>query len=143
VCDFLTDVPGVSAQFLEGIVAYSNRCKVELLGVEPGQIETHGAVSAVVAGQMAAGARRRCGADVGVSTTGIAGPTGGSAEKPVGLVFIGVADRQAVRTRRLRLRGDRETVKDRAAKYALDELRLFLAGVCRPDSEEGTNRYGS
>jgi nicotinamide-nucleotide amidase len=122
----LTNVPGVSRFFLEGVVAYSNRAKVELLGVPSGLIAAHGAVSAEVAEAMASGARARAGATLGVSTTGIAGPGGGTETKPVGLVYVAVADERGARSRRLELWGGREAIKDRAAKYAIDELRRAL-----------------
>ncbi|MBM3857077.1 MAG: CinA family protein [Verrucomicrobia bacterium] len=87
----LTNVPGASAVFLEGVVSYSNDAKVNLLNVHPGLIETHGAVSAEVAQAMAEGVQKKSGATFGLATTGIAGPSGGSEEKPVGTVFLAIA----------------------------------------------------
>src|SRR5207247_6151390 len=87
----VTDVPGASRYFERGFVVYSNRAKIEVLGVSAADLEAHGAVSAPVAEQLARGACRVSGADVGVGITGIAGPDGGTTEKPVGTVFIGLA----------------------------------------------------
>lgn len=126
VAHMLTNVPGVSRFFLEGVVAYSNESKVKLLGVDRDVIVRHGAVSPEVAQAMAAGVRRSCGADIGVSTTGIAGPGGATATKPVGLVYVAWSVGERSGCRQLTLKGDREMVKDRAAKYALDELRRAL-----------------
>jgi nicotinamide-nucleotide amidase len=99
---------------------------VDQLGVPAGEIERHGAVSPEVAQAMAAGACRATGADLGLSTTGIAGPSGGSPSKPVGLVYVGLwLEGEAVAVR-LQLRGDRWRIKDRAAKHALNLARLAL-----------------
>jgi nicotinamide-nucleotide amidase len=87
----LTDIPGSSAYFLGGVVAYANRAKRDLLGVPEALLAEHGAVSAAVAGAMAEGVRTRFGADIGIATTGISGPGGGTAEKPVGLVYLGIS----------------------------------------------------
>jgi len=124
--DLLTDVPGISRFLLEDIVAYSNESKVKRLGVPAREIQRFGAVSKEVAIAMARGVKRRSGADIGLSTTGIAGPTGATPTKPVGLVHIGLAIDSDVFHRELRLSGDRITIKNRAAKYALDFLRLHL-----------------
>lgn len=122
----LTEVPGVSANLLEAVVAYSNRAKAEILGVPAGLFATVGAVSEEVARAMAEGARRRARADLALSATGIAGPTGASVEKPLGLVYVGLADARGTQVERLVLHGDRSTIKDRAAKAALNRLRLYL-----------------
>ena len=126
---YLTEVPGISRVLLEDLVTYSNAAKVELLGVAPQTIEAVGAVSEQVAAAMAEGVRRRAGADVGLATTGIAGPTGGSAEKPVGLVYCGLATEGGTRVERLKFVGDRSVIKDRSAKAALDILRLHLQSL--------------
>lgn len=125
----LTDVPGISRFFLEGAVTYSNASKTARLGVPEELIRRHGAVSAEVAEAMAEGMRRSSGADVALSATGIAGPAGGSPEKPVGLVFVGIADRRGTRSERLMAFGTREQIKVRAAKRALNILRLHLEGM--------------
>lgn len=124
----ITDIPGASRSFLEGITAYHNDVKVRLLGVPQDLIERHGAVSEEVATAMAEGVRARSGADFALSTTGIAGPSGGTPEKPVGLVWIAASSAERTVTRRLNLRGDRATVRDRTVKHALNLLRLtFLS----------------
>lgn len=122
----LTNVPGISRFLLEDLVTYSNAAKTELLGVPAATIQAVGAVSEEVARAMAEGVRRRAKADIGLSTTGIAGPDGGSPEKPVGLVYIGLASQAGTSVERLTLVGSREIIKDRAAKSALNTLRLHL-----------------
>lgn len=124
----LTDAAGASEYFQGGAVTYSNEAKVELLGVDAEELERVGAVSAEVAEQMALGALRRFDADFAVSTTGIAGPTGGSEQKPVGTLFVHVAARDG-RSNGLNivLPGRREDVQDRAATVALHVLRALLA----------------
>jgi nicotinamide-nucleotide amidase len=119
----LTSVPGSSDVFVGGVVAYSNESKLRELGVPPEVLERHGAVSAEAAEAMAEGARAALGADVAVSVTGIAGPGGGTPEKPVGLVFVGVAGPEGTTTRRLVFSGDREAVRTRATAVALHALR--------------------
>ncbi len=115
----LTDFPGASAYLLADVVAYANEAKVELLGVSRDDLAAHGAVSEPVAAAMAHGARRRTGATWGVSTTGIAGPTGATPTKPVGLVYLGVAWEDGTDVRRVRYRGDRDVVRERAVHGAL------------------------
>ena len=124
--DMLTDVSGVSAVLLADVVAYSNEAKTDILGVPREQIVEHGAVSAPVAESMARGVCEVTGADVGVSTTGIAGPTGGTPEKPVGLVYVGLCVSGRVSSKKLNLWGNRRNVKDRSAKHALNAVRLAL-----------------
>jgi nicotinamide-nucleotide amidase len=126
----LTALPGSSRWFVGGAITYSNEAKVALLGVDPDIISTHGAVSRECVEQMAVGARRVTGADWGVGITGIAGPDGGSDEKPVGLVWIGVAgpDDTVVAFEHRLLRSDRETVRRRALTAALHRLRLAIEG---------------
>lgn len=126
VGDRLTNVPGVSAYLLEDVVAYSNDAKVRRLGVDPHLIADHGAVSEACALAMAEGVRRTAGADVGLAVTGIAGPGGGSAEKPVGLVYVAAAWPGGARAERHHFAGDRWQVKQRAAVAALWLLRRCL-----------------
>jgi len=127
----LTDVPGISRAFVGGVIAYADEVKVSRLGVPPGEIERHGAVSPQVAESMARGVCRLTGAHLGLSTTGIAGPTGGTVEKPVGLVYVGVCLEGETLSLRLGLRGDRWQIKDRASKHALNAARLaLLRGMC-------------
>ncbi len=125
----LTELPGSSAYVAGGVVSYSNEAKSELLGVDPELIETHGAVSEPVAEAMAYGALRRFGADTAVAITGIAGPDGGSPEKPVGTVCFSLrlADGRTV-TRTLQLPGDRADVRERSTTVAMHLLRRALGG---------------
>lgn len=120
----ITDIPGASAVLERGFVAYSNESKMQLLGVDPRLIAAHGAVSAEVASAMATGALERSSADVAVSITGIAGPEGGSAAKPVGLVFFAVAARgHAPRIEsRLFPGASRAFVREKAVEAALEML---------------------
>ena len=122
----LTALPGASKYFIEGVVAYSNDAKTRTLGVEPILLLEHGAVSAPVAEAMAEGIRTRAGTDFGLSVTGIAGPEGGSEEKPVGLVYIALADDAHTEHRKLKLPGDRHLIRWRASQAALDLLRRRL-----------------
>jgi competence/damage-inducible protein CinA-like protein len=127
IAKLLTDVPGSSAFLDSGYVAYANRAKTELLGVPAELIEQHGAVSAEVATALAEGAQSRRDVDVAVGVTGIAGPDGGSAEKPVGTVFVGLALRGGESTvRRFRLWGDRNQVRQAASSAALNMIRQAL-----------------
>lgn len=126
IADMLTNVPGSSAYFERGIVAYSNKAKTQHIEVPEAFIRTHGAVSAETAGAMAEGIRRISRTTLGLSTTGIAGPTGGTPEKPVGLVYIGLAHPDGVVTRQLRLGTERRSNKVRSAQAALNLVRLFL-----------------
>ena len=123
----LTDVPGSSAYFIEGAVTYSNESKIRALGVAPEIINAHGAVSAECAEAMAAGMRGFAGTDHAISVTGIAGPDGGSDEKPVGTVFIGYAGANGVKSVKIVLPGDRYLIRWRASQAALDYLRRQLA----------------
>ncbi|MBI1826811.1 MAG: competence/damage-inducible protein A [Planctomycetes bacterium] len=127
----LTDVPGSSRYFLRGYVTYSNEAKMELLGVSEQTLATHGAVSEESAREMVAGCRTHANSDLAISMTGIAGPDGGSPEKPIGLVYIGLADKTDVQVRKVLL-GDhlgREETRDRACKNVLNMLRLHLLGA--------------
>ncbi len=123
----LTNVSGSSDYFLEGAVTYSNEAKQIRLGVDPALIEAHGAVSAEVATAMAEGIRQKSGSDFGLAVTGIAGPTGGTPDKPVGLTFIAVTGAQGTRCEKFLFHQDRVRNKERAAQAALNLLRLVLA----------------
>jgi PncC family amidohydrolase len=123
----LTSVPGSSGYVRGGIVAYADEVKVAALGVRPETIAHHGAVSAQTAVAMAEGARRRLGADLAVSVTGVAGPGGGSAEKPVGLTYIAVAGPAGTSVARHLWNGDREDNR-RASLIAALEALLEAAG---------------
>jgi len=122
----LTNIPGSSDVFLGGIVAYHNDVKRDLLGVRVGDMQRYGAVSEEIAVQMASGVREKLGADVGVSVTGIAGPGGGTSEKPVGLVWVAV-DGAEVKARRFHVGGDRAEIRQRAAQAALEMVRRALS----------------
>jgi nicotinamide-nucleotide amidase len=124
----LTDVPGSSAYVDRGVVCYSNRSKTELAGVPESLIAEHGAVSEPVARAMADGIRARAGSTVGIGVTGIAGPGGGTAEKPVGTVAIAVVAGDVRDVRTFRLHGNRDLVKFQSAQAALNMLRLMLQG---------------
>jgi nicotinamide-nucleotide amidase len=123
----LTSVPGASDVFRGGIVAYENEVKVAPLGVPDETLAAHGAVSAETAAAMAAGARKALGVDVAVAVTGIAGPGGGSPEKPVGLVYLHASGPDNELGRELHLPGDREAIRRRATAAALHLLRALLA----------------
>ena len=125
----LVDCPGVSAALLEGAVTYSNEAKMKRLGVKAETLEKYGAVSAQTASEMAAGIARTSGADVGVSTTGVAGPDGGTPEKPVGLVYVGLCVKGEASALELHLTGNRAKVRTRTVVTALDSLRRALAKV--------------
>ena len=119
----LTDVQGASAYFMQGIVAYANEAKIKTLNVASEIIEKHGAVSCETAEAMAFGMRELAGTDYAISVTGIAGPDGGTDEKPVGTVFIGYADATRVKSFKAVLPGDRYLIRWRASQTALDYLR--------------------
>jgi nicotinamide-nucleotide amidase len=124
----ITSVPGSSAYFLEGFVTYSNRAKIDRLGVPEETIAALGAVSPETARAMAEGARARSGADLALAVTGIAGPSGGTEEKPVGLVFIALASVDGIEVVRNRFFGDRSRVIFQSSQKALDMLRRHLLG---------------
>lgn len=129
VANTLTDVAGSSAYFLGGVVAYSNAVKETMLGVDSETLKEHGAVSEPVARQMAEGARKRFGADYAVACTGIAGPSGGSPDKPVGLVYTAVATPDHVEVRRNLFNGLREEIKRMTAQTVLQMLIENLEGI--------------
>ncbi|MCD6468762.1 MAG: CinA family protein [Thermoplasmata archaeon] len=126
VAHTLTNVSGSSEYFDRGVVSYSNRAKMELLGVPSQVLEKHGAVSEETAKAMAEGVKLRSGVDVGVSTTGIAGPTGGTKDKPVGLVYIGVSTRDETVVKKFLFKGDRLSNKESACEAALKMLFELL-----------------
>ncbi|GAA0126657.1 competence/damage-inducible protein A [Clostridium sp. CTA-19] len=122
----LINYPGISAVFLEGAITYSNDAKMRTLGVKEETLKEFGAVSSETAKEMAEGIAKRCGARIGISTTGIAGPGGGTDEKPVGLVYVGVYIDGEVSTKKLNLLGNRQQIRNRATQCALDFLRRKL-----------------
>jgi nicotinamide-nucleotide amidase len=130
--DALTDIAGSSDVYLGGVVAYANSAKIALLGVPAEVLASVGAVSSMTAAAMATGARRQFGAQVALSTTGIAGPGGGSPEKPVGLVYLGLATPDGVWTERHLWPGDRRANKIHSAERALAWAIERLAGPTQP-----------
>ncbi len=119
ICDRITDIPGSSDYFMGGIISYSNDSKIRHLNVPRSEIERYGAVSKEVARSMAQGVRQALSTDIGLSTTGIAGPTGGTSEKPIGLVFIGLAKGKRTWVKRLNLKGTRREIKEKTCENAL------------------------
>ena len=128
----LTEVSGSSDWYVGGVVAYENRRKHEDLGVSLSSIETEGAVSRAVVEAMATGVADRCGAEIGVATTGVAGPGGGRDDKPVGTVWIGIADERGVASRCFGFNGDRRLVRRRTVLAALQLLRFRLDRIDAP-----------
>lgn len=118
----ITDVAGSSGYFRGGVVSYSNEVKMRLLGVPADQLAAHGAVSAQVARSMAVGALAATGADLAVAVTGISGPSGGSAAKPVGLTYVAVADSAGVEVRRFTWQGDRAANREATVRAAVELL---------------------
>lgn len=122
----LTNISGSSEYFDRGVISYSNKSKIELLGVPEKLLTKYGAVSEEVARTMAEGIRTHAGVDIGVSTTGIAGPTGGTNDKPVGLVYVGIAMHDGVVVKRFLFSGDRLQNKEQACNAALSLLLEVL-----------------
>lgn len=122
----LTNVPGSSDYFLGGVIAYANEAKVGLLGVRQDTLEKHGAVSQETALEMARGVRTAMQAGIGISVTGIAGPSGGTVEKPVGTVWIGLSSNDEEYARHFQWSGNRLSVKKQSAQAALQMLRQYL-----------------
>ena len=135
--DALTDVPGASGYLRGGVVAYSDDAKESLLGVSASVIGQHGAVSAQVARAMASGARARLRSDLAVAVTGIAGPSGATAGKPVGLTYVAVADAAGVELRRFSWPGDRGSNKAASARAALELLIERAEAIASGDRETG------
>ncbi|SKA81530.1 nicotinamide-nucleotide amidase [Caloramator quimbayensis] len=125
----LINYPGISKVFIEGAVTYSNEAKISRLKVKKETLQKYGAVSSQVAAEMALGIAKASNTRIGISTTGIAGPGGGSDEKPVGLVYIGLCIDGNVKTVRYNFSGDRQKIRERAAMYAIDYLRRELKNI--------------
>jgi nicotinamide-nucleotide amidase len=134
VAERLTNIPGSSTFFVGGVVSYSNELKTSMVGVPAELIEAKGAVSPEVARALADGIRRRTGATLGVGITGIAGPGGGTPEKPVGLVFIAIADERGPKEKEFRLFGDRDRIRQQATQSALDLVRRYFLFPARARS---------
>ena len=124
----LTNISGSSEYYDRGIISYSNRAKMELLGVKEETLKKYGAVSDQTAREMAMGVRERSKVDIGIATTGIAGPTGGTKEKPVGLVYIGLSVKEGTIVRRFNFHGDRLGNKKSTCNAALQILLEYLEG---------------
>lgn len=122
----LIDYPGISQAFMEGIITYSNEAKSKRIGVKKDTLLKYGAVSKETAMEMAIGIAKTAGTNIGVSTTGIAGPGGGTTEKPVGLVYIGLYINGKLENRELRLSGDRQTIRKNTVEIALNWLKEEL-----------------
>ena len=124
----ITSVPGVSSIYGFGFITYANEAKEKILGVKHETLEAHGAVSPETACEMAEGARRVSGSNIAVSVTGIAGPGGGTTEKPVGLVYIAISDNSGVEYRKLNLSGNRDEVRAKTCDevFSLIKERLFF-----------------
>lgn len=125
----LTDVPGSSRYFIGGWVTYANQAKTNWLDVDRAQLAVHGAVSEPVAALMAEGARRRAGSDVGLALTGIAGPDGGTPDKPVGTLVVGLASGRGTETMQWRFSGSRSDIKLAFSQFGLNAVRRFVQGA--------------
>lgn len=125
----LTDIPGISSVFNRAFVTYSNEAKMENCGVNSDTLEKYGAVSRETAVEMAEGVRKAAGTDLGLSVTGIAGPGGGTETKPVGLVYIALADKDKVVCRKLQTTGDRNRIRNFTALTAFDMIRRYILGL--------------
>jgi len=134
----ITDIPGSSAYFLLGAVTYANSAKTAVLQVPEETLAKHGAVSAEVAIAMADGVRAVAGSDLSLATTGIAGPDGGSSEKPLGTVYVAIVDGNGCEVRHYLFSGDRETVRNLTATAAMELLYSRLAALVKNNS--GNNR---
>jgi nicotinamide-nucleotide amidase len=128
----VTDVPGSSGWFRGGVVVYHDDLKQSMAGVPRELLDRYGAVSEPVARALAEDVRSRCGADIGIAVTGIAGPGGGTDDKPVGRVHIALAERGGTEHWQTRQVGDRQLIRRRSVTYALDRLRRLLAGRTEP-----------
>lgn len=129
IADRLTNVPGSSDYFRGSLVAYSNEVKISVLGVKKETIENYGAVSSQTAIEMAEGGRRLLGVDICVSDTGIAGPSGATPEKPVGLFYVGIAAEDMSSADVYNFQGDRQENKRKATQAALTTLKQYLLGL--------------
>ncbi|MGL4790475.1 MAG: nicotinamide-nucleotide amidohydrolase family protein, partial [Anaerotignaceae bacterium] len=121
-----TDIEGISKVFMEGAVTYSNEAKIRRLGVKPETLEKYGAVSAETAAEMAEGMAKTAGVDLAVSTTGVAGPDGGTDEKPVGTVYLGMYYKGEVKTKELHNVGNRERIRDKTSDSIFDWIRRTI-----------------
>jgi len=132
----ITSIPGASQIFSQGIITYSNSAKMQYLGVREKTLKTHGAVSCECAKEMAQGMRRISNSDISVAITGIAGPSGGTAEKPVGLVYISLAHKNGVCVKKFNFSGSREKIRNYAVLNALNLVREYLNGTLDKQGEK-------
>ena len=128
---YFTSVPGISSVFKKGVITYSNESKMKDLGVNEETLKNYGAVSKETAIEMAKGVRESSNTDIGLSVTGIAGPGGGTQEKPVGLVYIAIANKEGAHYNRLNISGDRDKVRKFSALSLIDMLRTYLSNSFR------------
>jgi nicotinamide-nucleotide amidase len=135
ICDLITNVSGSSDYFMGGMVNYSNESKAKHLGVPLRYINRHGAVSPQVARKMAQGVRKTFKTTFGLSTTGVAGPTGGTKRAPIGRVFIGFADARKTRGKKLDLKGNRREIKKESARLSLKYFYDFITNAPRPKGD--------
>jgi nicotinamide-nucleotide amidase len=133
ICNLITNIPGSSKYFERGVISYSNAAKVEILKVDEDSMTKHGAVSQEVAMQMAEGIKSTSGTDIGLSVTGILGPSGATTDKPVGLIYIGYCDEKVCTASKFYFGNDRLINKQRATQAALDVLRRNLLGISTDD----------
>lgn len=136
VASRMTRLPGSSRYFESACVTYSNRSKERLLSVPGSLLKEKGAVSPEVASAMSKGVRLVAGVDLGLAVTGIAGPDGGGAQKPVGLVYIALSDGDEARSSVFRFHGDRELIQSSAAQMALERVRQYFLGTCYPETKK-------
>ncbi len=129
VAETLTNYPGISKSFIGGAVTYANEAKEEILGVKAQTLAKYGAVSRETAAEMADGIRKRLDTDIGISITGIAGPGGGTIEKPVGLVYVGLSSKEGTITKELRLSGNRNRIRAVTSLHAFDMIRRHIMGL--------------
>jgi nicotinamide-nucleotide amidase len=130
IAKVMTDIPGSSSYFERGFVTYTNESKQEMLGVRAETLDAHGAVSAATVEEMVRGALEHSSADIAVAVSGIAGPTGGSAEKPVGTIFFAWGDGEGrIKTQHQRLDGERDAIRKKAVEIALQGLLQLVAAV--------------
>lgn len=125
----LINYPGISSVFLEGAITYSNEAKIKRLGVKKETLDKYGAVSKETAAEMAEGIAKQCGTDIGLSTTGIAGPSGATEEKPIGLIYLGLYIKGNVKTMKVNLNGNRQKIRDAAVIKCIDWLRRELYDI--------------
>ena len=129
IANRITNVSGSSSYFERGVITYSNQAKIEILNVPSTTIEQFGAVSPETASAMAVGVKDLAHTDIGLGVTGIAGPTGGTTEKPVGLIYIGIAGNNKVVTHEFMLKGSRIEIKEQTAEVALKKLLDFVNAI--------------